>query len=126
MGNLVVFRREADPDPLDNAEDHYSAAAASKELPETLAADCPPDILGKKSASWTLPVAFKRFGLTHFARGRVPTGVNADPDGYLLVLLADQELTAGRDTQALTLLDAAFAAFDRRAHGQPYRMAQQR
>jgi hypothetical protein len=126
MGNLVVFRREADSDPLDNAGDHYSATAASKELPETVAADCPLDVRGKNSASWTLPVAFRRFGLTRFARGTVPTGANADPDGYLLVLLADQELTAGRDTQALTLLDAAYAAFDRQRHGQPCRMAQQR
>jgi hypothetical protein len=39
---------------------------------------------------------------------------HADPDAYTLVLLADQELTAGRDDQAETLLNAAYAAFDRR------------
>jgi hypothetical protein len=36
-----------------------------------------------------------------------------DQDAYLLVLLADQAVTAGRNEQALSLLDAAYAAFDR-------------
>src|SRR5277367_2935233 len=99
MGNLVVFRREGDPFPLEIAEEPYSAAGAHNKLPEIVPAECPRDVHGKTSTSW----AFKRFGLARFARGRtVPTGANADQDGFLLVLLADQELTAGRDNQAAT------------------------
>jgi hypothetical protein len=111
---------------LDIHGDRYSGAAARKELPDLVPADCSRDVPGKQSASWTSLVAFRRFGLTRLARSTVPTGSDANPDGYLLVLLADQELTAGRDTQALTLLDAAYAAFDRQAHGQLGRMGQQR
>ena len=53
------------------------------------------------------------------AKAGVPRGrdghlltVHAPKDGYLLVLLADQELEAGRGEQARCLLEAAYAAFD--------------
>jgi hypothetical protein len=62
--------------------------------------------------SWGLPIMLKRFGLGRFA-GVVPKAIkHSDEDAYLLVLLADQELAAGREEQAACLLDAAYAAFD--------------
>jgi hypothetical protein len=77
---------------------------------------------GQKSASWKFPVVFKRFGLARFMRGTAKPGADADPDAYLLVLLADQELTVGRDEQAEILIDAAFAAFDRQTPRQTGRI----
>ncbi len=61
---------------------------------------------------WGLPRVFKRLGFSRFARA--PAGEAREPlsDGYLLVLLADQELEAGRVEQARSLLDAAYAGFD--------------
>ncbi len=35
-----------------------------------------------------------------------------DPDPYLLVLLAEQEIEADRPEQAASLIDAAYAAYD--------------
>jgi hypothetical protein len=88
------------------------------DLPEALQADFSGSVGVRKTVSWKLPVVFKRFGLTRFVRETAKVGGPADLDAYLLVLLADQELTAGRDDQAQTLLDAAYAGFDRQAHGQ--------
>jgi hypothetical protein len=55
-----------------------------------------------------------RFGLARFGRAPLkPARQDPDADAYLLVLLADQELAAGRDEQAQFLVDAAYASFDR-------------
>jgi hypothetical protein len=43
--------------------------------------------------------------------GMVVTPV-CDPDPYLFVLLADQEIAAQRPEQAKCLIDAAYAAYD--------------
>jgi hypothetical protein len=48
--------------------------------------------------------------MTRSARGT--SGREPEHDAYLLVLLADQELTAGRNDEAAALLDAAYDAFD--------------
>jgi hypothetical protein len=45
------------------------------------------------------------------------TSQKPDNDAYLLVLLADQEMIAGRDAEARCLLDAAYAVFDRNING---------
>jgi hypothetical protein len=55
---------------------------------------------------------FKRLGLARPAREGDRTGEPVKRDGYLLVLLADQEIAAGREDQARSLLDAAYSAFD--------------
>jgi hypothetical protein len=111
MGNLVSFRHEVDPVPLDPVSKIWSSPPASNDRSEPLQAPPSQDTRGKKLASWTFPVVFRH--LARFARGAARTARHADPDAYTLVLLADQELTAGRDDQAETLLDAAYAAFDR-------------
>jgi hypothetical protein len=115
MGNLVNFRREVEPNSLD-AANLCASSPASNDRPEPLRAPLLVDARDKKSASWTFPVVFRH--LTRFARGAGRTCPHVDPDAYTLVLLADQELTAGRDGEAETLLDAAYAAFDRQANDQ--------
>jgi len=119
MGNLVVFRRETAPVPPNSTSNCPAGSSEGKDLP--LASDAElTSVRGGKLASWAV---FRRFGLTRFIRGSVKTNTHLDLDGYLLVLLADQELTAGRDQQAQALLDAAYATFDRHAHTQPERAA---
>jgi hypothetical protein len=114
MGNLVNFRNEVDPVPLDPVGNNWSSSPASNNRVEPLQAPLSQHDTGKKSAPWTFPVVFRH--LTRFARSAARTAPHVDPDAYTLVLLADHELTAGRDDQAETLLDAAYAAFDRQAN----------
>ena len=102
MGNLVVFRREIDAVHLDLVGGHYYGVPASRD------ASAPGAV--QASSPWASAVVSKRF-----AREEPATTTRTDPDGYLLVMLADQEHSAGRQLQALTLLDAAYAAFDRQA-----------
>lgn len=116
MGNLVVFRRRAGLISLDVANDQYPAASERKDRLEPPLSDFTLGRRDKKSISWGLPDVFRRFGLARFARAVVNASPASHPDAYLLVLLADQELTAGRDQQAQVLVDAAYAAFDQRAH----------
>jgi hypothetical protein len=118
VGNLIDFRRDADPVPLDVASNVRSDSSKSTDLPESLQANFSGGVGVRKTVSWKLPIVFKRFGLTRFVRETAKVGAPADLDAYLLVLLADQELIAGRDDQAQTLLDAAYAVFDRQAHGE--------
>jgi hypothetical protein len=65
-----------------------------------------------KHSPWAFPAVLKRLGRLRFG----PTGSNpgGDEDGYLLVLAAEQEIVAGRDEQAQSLVNAAYAVFDRR------------
>jgi hypothetical protein len=109
MGNLVNFQREADPVQLEPIHSRPSSQAGNDHSDPLLAPQAA-NTWGKKTASWTFPV-FRH--LARLARGVGRTPRHADPDAYTLVLLADQELTAGRDDQAETLLNAAYAAFDR-------------
>jgi hypothetical protein len=115
LGNLANFRREVDPVPPDPVGSSWSSPPAGNDHSETFQAPLRQDYGQKKSASWTFFLLFRH--LTRFARGVARTTRRANPDGYALVLLADQELTAGRDNQAKTLLDAAYTAFDRQADG---------
>jgi hypothetical protein len=71
----------------------------------------PVSIRAQESGPRGLPNIFKRFS----ARLSVPECALARRpanDAYLLVLLADQELGAGRGEQAQSLLEAAYASFD--------------
>jgi hypothetical protein len=112
VANLVVFRRAVDRDTLDPSGDHPVTPSDSKDSPKALNARLFRRIRGGKSNPWA---AFKRISLARCLRGIVKTGAYTDLDGYLLVLLAEQELTAGREQQAQSLLDAAYTAFDRHA-----------
>jgi hypothetical protein len=56
----------------------------------------------------------KRLGGRQFPRDSIKPARNLVEDAYLLVLLADQEVGAGRVAQAQILVDAAYAAFDRK------------
>ena len=114
MGNVVVFRRRVDVFPLDSARDCRLTSRECKDVPTGLSRRDDP----ASSAAETSAIPFNRFGATRFARGLVKTSRKPDQDAYLLVLLADQEMIAGRDAEARSLLDAAYAAFDRRTNGQ--------
>jgi hypothetical protein len=119
MGNVVVFRRRVDVFPLDTVRDRRLTPCECKDAPMGLSRSHDP----AGSASETSSIPFNCFGATRFAHGFAKTGRKPDHDAYLLVLLADQELTAGRDAEARSLLDAAYAAFDRRTNGQQGCMA---
>jgi hypothetical protein len=113
MGNVVVFRRRVDVFPLDTARDRRLTSRECKDVPTGLSQGDNPASSSQKS-----PIAFDRFGATRIARGLAKTCRKPDHDAYLLVLLADQEMIAGRDAEARALLDAAYAAFDRRTNPQ--------
>jgi hypothetical protein len=55
-----------------------------------------------------------RLGVTRVFGSEVEPAKFSSDDPRFLVLLADQELEAGREEQAQALLEAAYAAFDRR------------
>jgi hypothetical protein len=111
MGNLVNFRRVADPVQLEPPGNNWSSSHVGNDRTNPLQASLSRNTWGKKAASWTFPVVFRH--LARLARGVTRSPRHVDPDAYTLVLLADQELIAGRDDQAETLLNAAYAAFDR-------------
>jgi hypothetical protein len=62
----------------------------------------------------------KRFGSERIPRalGNAPPIPETDP--YLLLLLADQEMTEGREEQARYLVESAYDAFDRKAEANVY------
>ena len=62
------------------------------------------------AGAWGPPVLLQHFTIKRFVQ---PIVSNSNDDGYLFVLLANQEHIEGRTAQALTLLDAAYSAFDR-------------
>jgi hypothetical protein len=97
---------------LNPSDNHSVTASESKDRPEAVNAEVPPGILNGRSNP---SAAFRRFGVKRYVRETARVAANTDLDGYLLVLLADQELAAGRDHQAHSLLDAAYTEFDR--HG---------
>jgi hypothetical protein len=126
MGNLVVFRRDDSPVPRGVTGKRYTVPSESQNWPRAVPIGFSQSVRSGKPASWALPGVFTRHRLTRFSRDAANTETHVDPDAYLLVLLADQERTAGRDEQAQSLLDAAYAAFDRNAVDQPDRMSNQR
>jgi hypothetical protein len=75
------------------------------------------DLFGPVSASKGKPL---KAAIKHLGSGRIghipgkrPPRLTSDP--YLLLLLADQELVAGREEQARYLVEAAYEHFDRNA-----------
>lgn len=115
MGNLVVFRREADPVALDAGTGRSAVPPDNIAWPDPLDAEFLQHVRGGKSSSLAV---FRRFAGPRTVHDMAAIATHPDLDGYLLVLLADNEFTAGRDLQAETLLDAAYAAFDRHAPSQ--------
>jgi hypothetical protein len=69
-------------------------------------------IRAQEFSAWALPSVFRRLRLIRTAREQKKPVFHASKDAYLLVLLADQELKAGRSDQAGCLVEAAYAAFD--------------
>ena len=67
---------------------------------------------------WSPANILKRFGRSRLARTTAEGNVGSAEDAYLLVLLAEQELAAGREDQACSLIEAAYNAFDRRIQDQ--------
>jgi hypothetical protein len=67
-----------------------------------------------KHNPWSLPMVLKRLGRTRFGRSGAKAAAHVVEDAYMLVLVAEQEIVAGRKEQARSLLDAADAAFDRK------------
>jgi hypothetical protein len=57
----------------------------------------------------------KNFRSAQIARSLLVTQQKPDIDAYLLLVLADQELTEGREEQARYLVEAAYEVFDRKA-----------
>lgn len=112
MGNVFVFRRRVDLFPV-NIERDDLASGECKDVPLGPRRDDPASSTSERSS-----IRFNRFGATRFARRLAKNSRKPDHDAYLLVLLADQEMIAGRDAEARSLVDAAYAAFDRRTNGQ--------
>jgi hypothetical protein len=56
---------------------------------------------------------WKRLGAIRFAQALFKSGPFLDVDPYLLVLLADQAFNAGREEQAIFLVDTAYEVYDR-------------
>ncbi|HEY0185712.1 MAG TPA: hypothetical protein VGC09_23155 [Rhodopila sp.] len=56
-----------------------------------------------------------RLGSGHFVATERDEPAGADIDPYLLLILADQELLDGREDQARSLVEAAYACFDQKA-----------
>jgi hypothetical protein len=114
MGNVIVFRRRIDGFPLETSRDPRLTSRECKDMPTGPSRRDDP----ARSASERSPFPFNSFAATRFARGLAKTSQKPDHDAYLLVLLADQEMIAGRDAEARCLLDAAYAVFDRNINGQ--------
>jgi hypothetical protein len=64
----------------------------------------------------TLAGLLRRLGTSRLAQVLRRSSDVIEDDPYLLVLLAGQALDEGREQQAACLVDAAYAAFDRRAN----------
>ena len=98
MGDLVSCRCKSDASPL----------AACK--------TCSPPSVGNVTGHLLSGTSTHRpRDRTIIARGTPDLAVPAEPDPYILVLLADQELHSGRDEQAQAFLIRAYATFDRQA-----------
>jgi hypothetical protein len=117
MGDLVAFRREADPASPDSAASGGSVLRDSRDRPGGADPGFPRTTRPRRPGVGGPSASFRRLGATRSGSTLIRTS-HPDSDPYLLVLLADQELTAGRDEQACCLLDAAYAAFDRQTDGE--------
>jgi hypothetical protein len=71
-----------------------------------------PSVRAQELSAWAVLNVFRRFRLKRAAGQQGKPVFPASKDAYLLVLLADQELKAGRGDQARHLVEAAYAAFD--------------
>src|ERR1700742_204765 len=111
MVNLVVLLRDPDSTPLDPAANHSALSSAGNDRSDALLAAFGHDG-NDKSIPSTFATAARRIGWTRFTRGAGRSRTRPRLDPYTLVLLADQEFLDGRGEQAMTLLDAAYAAFD--------------
>jgi hypothetical protein len=111
MGNVVNFRRKPDLVPPEVAGNPRSASSGNSDVSLGSGMGLPAHVHAEMSAVRSPSAVCKRIGVTQSARGT--SAVEPDDDAYLLVLLADQELTAGRSDEAAALLDAAYDAFDR-------------
>jgi hypothetical protein len=60
------------------------------------------------------PVVVQYLRWTWFSPGGFRPARRVVEDAHLFVLLAQQEIGAGRENQARSLIEAAYAAFDRR------------
>src|SRR3954466_7002841 len=110
MGNLVSFRCGLNAAPREPIGNSWPQSPKNN----------PPEPVQTLPAvdNITQQLATRTFrGLTSFVHGAPRGAIFAGPDAYTLVLLADQELHAGRDGQAETLLSEAYVAFDRQANG---------
>jgi hypothetical protein len=121
MSNLVVFRREANPETDETDSVNRPVAIAGKDWSRSVEAQFSRSQQGRKPALWATPAVIKRSGLLRIAVRAAQADAQIGLDAHLLMLLADQELVAGRDQQAEALLDAAFAAYDRKTHGRSIR-----
>ena len=118
MGDLIVFRRQVDSVARDMTTNRRFGPPEGRDRPGVVEPEFARSSQSRSPASRTVPDAVKREALKRFLRSAPKVGAHADLDAYVLVLLADQEFTAGRDEQAQSLLDAAYSAFDRETDSQ--------
>ncbi len=113
MGNLVSFWRKRDFLTLESPGASWSASFGN-DRPEPPQTSHPLDSTVQISTSSTSQPCFQN--LTQIVSGT--PAIHAGPDPYTLVVLADHELHAGRDSQVETLINEAYAAFDRQTNTQ--------
>jgi hypothetical protein len=101
--------------PVKRAGPKYAVARS-----ETISAD--QHILRVVSGNGTRDTPFtgltKCLGSGRAARSALRTPPKPDIDAHLLLVLADQELTEGREEQARYLVEAAYEALDRKAEAE--------
>ncbi len=69
-------------------------------------------LVSREMKLYSFPVPMARQPSKHWSRTAVQPLLRAEDDPYLLVLLADQELGAGREEQAKYLVEVAYEGFD--------------
>jgi hypothetical protein len=116
MGKVVSFRRALDLVPSEGAGNLHPASVGTGTRPPGSEAKFATSFQAEERKFGTVSAVCKRIDLARSARRT--GGKQMDHDAYLLVLLADQELSAGRNDEAVALLDAAYDAFDRCAGDQ--------
>lgn len=92
--------------------ERLDVAIKSEEFSAYSHAETNPNMRSKEEQSASAMEALKSFDLKQFTRSLFTDRVKSDPDPYLLLLLAQQDLGEGREEQAMCLVEAAFSAFD--------------